>query len=213
MHGAAADAARPDDHQMVVGADLRAGLFERRQGGDPGAGIGGGERLRHPRMRQQVAAVRHDHMRAVAAGAPRPQGARVQAEQLLALLAYRAFAAADPRVGDDLVADGDPGRIGAEGRDLAGDLVSHRERQLDAARFERDLPAVAEVEVPVPDVHIAVAHARRLDPQQHLLASGLGVGIVARLERPSPFDDLHRPHAELLSLQIGGNSAYAAERV
>src|SRR5262249_48927857 len=119
---------------------------------------------------QQVAAVRHDNLRGVAAGAPRPQGARGQAEELLALAAYGAFAAADPRVGDDLVADRDPGRIRAECDDLAGDLVPHRERQLHAARLERNLPAAAEIEMSVPDVHVAVADARRLDPQQHLRA-------------------------------------------
>src|SRR6266851_1209714 len=48
--------------------------------------------------------------------------------------------------------------------------------------------------MPVPDMHVAVADPRRLDAQQHLLALGLGVGVVARFERLAPFDDLHRTH-------------------
>ena len=76
MHGAAADAARADDHQMVVGAQMPARLLERREGGDAGAGVGRGEPLRHPLMRQQVAAMRHDDVRGIAAGAPRAEGAR-----------------------------------------------------------------------------------------------------------------------------------------
>ena len=162
----------------------------------PGAGVGGGERLRHARIWQEVAAFRHDDVRRIAAGAPCPQGARVEAEQLFTLPAHRAFATADPRVGHDLVADLDPGRLRPKGHNLARDLVPHRERQVHAAGFERNLPVAAEIEVSVPDVHIAVAYTRRLDAQQHLLALGLGVGIVPRLQRLSPFDDLHRSHAE-----------------
>src|SRR5438874_1885829 len=143
-------------------------------------------------MRQEVAAVRHDDVRGIAAGAPRAEGARVEAEQLFALQAHRAFAAADPRVGHHLVADFDPRGARPERRDLTGDLVPHRERQIDPARCERDLLPTTEIEMPVPYVHVAVADARRLDAQQYLLAHRLGVGVVARFEWLAPFDDLHR---------------------
>src|SRR5260221_4502855 len=108
VRGATAVPAGADDHQMIVGGEPIARLLERREGGDAGAGIGRGEPLRHALMRQEVAAVRHDDVRGIAAGATRAQGAGVETKQLLALLAYRAFAAADPRIGHDLVADLDP---------------------------------------------------------------------------------------------------------
>src|SRR5437660_5306328 len=71
---------------------------------------------------------------------------------------------------------------------------------MHAARFERNLLAIAEIEMPVPNVHVAVADARRLDPQQYLLALRLGIGIVLRLQRLAPLDDLHRPHGHVLLL-------------
>ena len=88
--------------------------------------------------------------------------------------------------GHDLVTDLDAGRLRAECYDLAGDLVPHRERQVHAAGFERNVAAIAKVEVPVPDVDVAMAHAGCLDPQQHLLAQGLGIGIVPGFERLPP---------------------------
>ncbi len=54
--------------------------------------------------------------------------------------------------------------------------------------------------MPVPDMHVAVADAGRLDAQQDLLALRLGVGVVARFERLAPFDDLHRTHGHTLPL-------------
>src|ERR1044071_6235244 len=104
-------------------------------------------------------------MRRVAAVNTRAERARRQAQQLVALPADRAFAAAYPWIGDDLVADIDPGRLGSERDDLAGDLVPHRERQGDAARFQRNPPAVAEIEMPVPDMHVAIAYPGGLHPQ------------------------------------------------
>src|SRR6202040_3140951 len=50
-----------------------------------------------------------DNVRTIAAGPSGAEGAGVEAEQLLSLLAHRAFPAADPRVGHDLVADLDAG--------------------------------------------------------------------------------------------------------
>src|SRR5216683_4430144 len=67
--------------------------------------------------------------------------------------------------------------------------------------FRSLLPA-AEIEMSVPDVHVTVADPRRLDAQQYLLALRLGIGILPRLERLAPFDDLHRTHAGILRLSI-----------
>src|SRR6185436_12232501 len=96
--------------------------------------------------------------------------------------------------GHNFVADLDPRSLRTERQHLAGDLVTHREWQLHTTRFQRNLPAIAEIEMPVPYVDVAVADAGGLNPQQHLLAFGFGIGVVARFERLAPFDDLHRAH-------------------
>src|SRR5206468_10888277 len=101
--------------------------------GDTIAGADSLERFRYALVRQQVAAVRHDDVRAVAAGAPGAECARAEAEQFLALLTHGAFTAADPRVGHHLVAYCHTRGLRAEGCDLARDLVPHREGQVHAA--------------------------------------------------------------------------------
>src|ERR1700746_1584722 len=108
---------------MVVGADVLARLLQRRIGGDARAGVSRSEVPWNAVIRQQVAAMRHDDMRAVPAGDPRAEGARAKAEQLLTLLAPSAFAAADPWISDGLVADLDARSPRPERDDLPGDLV------------------------------------------------------------------------------------------
>src|SRR5262249_8220612 len=108
----------------------------------------------------------------------------------------RTFDAADPRVGDDLVANLDAGRVRSERRDLARDLVPHGEGQVHATRLQRDLLSVPQIEMSVPDMYVAVADSGRLDPQQHLLPLRLGVRVIPCFERLAPFNDLHRAHAQ-----------------
>jgi hypothetical protein len=83
---------------------------------------------------------------------------------------------------------------------LAGNLVPHRERQAHTARFERDLLSVAEIEMPVPDMHVAVADPRGLDTQQNLLSHRLGIRVLPGFERLAPFDDLNRTHTGVLRI-------------
>jgi hypothetical protein len=80
VHGAATDAACADDDEMVVDGNMLAGFLQRREGGDTGAGIGRGETLRDAVVRQQVAAMRHDDVRAVAASPARAESARGEAK-------------------------------------------------------------------------------------------------------------------------------------
>src|ERR1700757_4770098 len=68
VHRAAADAARANDHQMVVRAQMPARLFECRKRRDAGAGIRRSEALRHALMRKEIAAIWHDYVCAIAAG-------------------------------------------------------------------------------------------------------------------------------------------------
>src|SRR5215469_13647549 len=119
-------------------------------------------------MRKKVAAVRHDDVCAVAAGPSGAEGARVEAEQFLALPAHRTFPAADPRVCHDLISNLDAGGSRPERCHLASDFVSHCEREVHAARFQRDLPLAAQIEVAIPDMDVAMAYPGRLNAQQHL---------------------------------------------
>src|SRR6516162_230912 len=175
---------------------MLARLLECRKCGNAGTGIGRGKVLRDALMRKKVAAVRYDDVCAIAAGPPSAEGARGEAEEFLALPAHCAFPAADPWVGYHLVAGLDTRGLRPECRDLAGDFVSHRERQMHVAGFKRDPPLVAQVEVSVPDMDVAVADPGSLDAQQYLLALGLGIWVFPHFQRLSPFDDLHCSHKE-----------------
>src|SRR3954462_8661577 len=80
---------------------------------------------------------------------------------------------------------------------------------MHAARFERNLPAVAKIEMPVPDMHVAVAHPGRVDPQDHFGPLRLRIGVVARLQLLAPLDDLHRTHilpSRMISPEAGAAS-------
>src|SRR5215467_10779083 len=177
---------------------MPARLLECRKRGNAGAGVCRGEALRHALIRKEVAAVRHYDVRAVAAGAPSAEGSRIEAEQFLALPAHCAFPAADPRVGNHLVTDLDARGLRSERHNLACDFVSHRERQVHAARFKRDGSLPAQIEVPVPNVDVAMADPGRLDAQQHFLSLRFGIWILSRFQWLSPFDDLHRTHDRIL---------------
>ena len=79
MHCAAADAARANDHQMVVRAQMPARLLECRKRRGAGAGVRRSKALRHALMRKEVAAIRNDYVCSIAAGSSGAEGARVEA--------------------------------------------------------------------------------------------------------------------------------------
>src|SRR6516162_455583 len=175
---------------------MLARLLECRKFGNAGTGIGRGKVLHDALMRKKVAAVRHNDVCAIAAGPPSAEGAGGEAEEFLAPPAHRAFPAADPWVGYHFVAGLDTRGMRPECCDLASDFVSHREQQMHATRFKRDPPLIAQVEVSVPDMDVAVADPGSLDAQQHLLALGLRIWVFPHFQRLSPFDDLHCSHKE-----------------
>ena len=93
----------------------------------------------------------------------------VRAEILLAGLAGRAFAAADPGIDRDRCAELRVLGVGTGALDDAGDLMAEREGQR-AARADVELLAVAEREIAVLHVQVGMAHAAALDAHQHLAA-------------------------------------------
>jgi hypothetical protein len=145
--------------------------------------------------------MRHHDMAAIAAGGPGAERARGQTEQLVTPLADRARAAADPRVDGVALADLDTLRSRPRRHHLAGNLVAHGEGQLHAALLQGHLVAPAEIEVAVPDVHVAVTDPGGFDAHEDLLAGGLRRRVLTQLQRLAPLDDLHGAHWLLLVLR------------
>jgi hypothetical protein len=79
VHSAAPDAARANDHQVVVSAQMPARPFECRKRRNAGAGVRRSKVLRHALMGKKVAAIWHDHVCAIAASASGAKGTRVEA--------------------------------------------------------------------------------------------------------------------------------------
>ncbi len=117
--------------------------------------------------------MRHQDVIGVAAIAEDAEEARTEAQLLLAALANRAGAAAEPGKDQALVADLGAARLRAQGDDLADRLVPHGQRQLDAALGQLEFLAAAEVVMAFPDMDVAVADAGGENAQQHLAAARL----------------------------------------
>ena len=69
--------------------------------------------------------------------------------------------------------------------------------------------------MPVPDVHVAVAHPGRLDPQDHFRTVRLRVGIVTRFERFAPFVQLSQDEVDAYwaAVSVPYRRYYAYEEV
>ena len=186
------EAAGADHDDRLIGRD-RHRLADRRIDGDAGARIG----RRHRRIERagidQVPRMRRDHMRAVAAIGIDAETARREAHVVLLRQAFLAGAAAEPGEHDAQVADLHALGVGAELGDAADDLVSHRERQHDAAILQRHLLAAADVVVALPDVQVGVADAAMRHLDQHLGALRLRRRQFEFLQRLAILD--HGPGA------------------
>ena len=91
------------------------------------------------------------------------------AQMLVAGLAQRTLAAADPRKHDAPGAFGDITRFRSDRNDGTGDLVTERARRRDDA-CQVELVSAAEVEIAVGEVHVAVADAATIDFEEHFAA-------------------------------------------
>ena len=122
-------------------------------------------------MVDQIARVRHQHVRGEPAVDLDAEMARRGAEIFLPGLARGAFAAADPGKHRGRCADFHI-RVGAGLLDDAGDLVAEREGE-GAPRRHVELLVAAEAEIAVVQMQVGVAHAATADPHQHLGAARL----------------------------------------
>ena len=179
-HRGHAHAAAADDGHMVVGGHL-AQLLQGAVGGDAGAGKGGRALGRQAADGHQVARMRYPHQVGIAARQLDAQVAHgTHAQLLIAALADRAFAAAQPGVDHDLLAQRHTGGLRAHFDHLAADLVAHGHRQLGAIALQRRHLAAAHVEATFLDVQVGVAHAAMRDAHGDLGAAGRGQ-FVGRL--------------------------------
>ena len=92
------------------------------------------------------------------------------------------------------LADLDPAGIGSARNDLADGLVSHGQRQLDAAVGDGETLAAAEIEIAVGNVQIAVAHAGGQHLEQHLAAGGRRGRVFGSQQRRAAFANLEASH-------------------
>ena len=177
--GHQAQAASANEDELFIAQHLGRDFLQRAVGGQARARIGRGLHRRHVANVHQVARVRHQHMVGIAAGLEHAHGLAGQAQVFVATLAYAALAAAMPGEDHVALADGDPLHGVAHGDDLAGDLVAHGQRQLQATVGHGQLLAMAQVVGAMPDVQVGMAHTRGLDAHQHLVAHRPGRGTLA----------------------------------
>ena len=189
-----------DQHDRLVRRH-RHRLADRRIDGDAGAGVGRGHGGIERAGIDQVARMRRDDVRAVAAVLVHAEAARREAHVVLLRQALLAGAAADPGEHDAQVADLHAFGVRAELGDAADDLVPHRQRQHDAAVLQRHVLAAAEVVIAVPDVQVGVADAAMRHLDQHLGAFGLRRGQLDFLQR-SPFSTTAQARIGLALLDL-----------
>ena len=136
----------------------------------------------------------------VTAGTEHADAERCAAKLLVAALADVTFPAADPRVNEPAVANLDAFGIGPDGDDLADILMTHGQRQFNAAIAELQLLAAAQVVIAVPNMQIAVADARGNHFEQDFGPGGLRRRPFHQLEWRAALTNVVALHRTLLSL-------------
>ncbi len=187
---------KPPAPMITVGSVVSVGptFFKRAVGGDARAGERRGALRRQIADVDQIARMRQHQIIGIAAVGEHAEALHGAAEILLAALADRAVAAADPGMRQPAVADLDALRVGPDRHHLADVLVAERHRQLHAAVFEAHALAAAEIEIAVGQMQVAVADAGGQHLQQHLGAGGLGRRIFVALKRLAAGADLEAAH-------------------
>ena len=76
--------------------------------------------------------------------------------------------------------------------------MPERQRQLDAAVLQGELPAAAEIEAALPNMQIGMTDAGGLDGDHDLIAGRFGIEHIGVPKRVAELDDLIAPHLDLL---------------
>ena len=145
--------------------------------------------------------MRHRHVIGITAVAVDAERVRLHRTHVLVICkTARAFAAAEPGIGQRDGADLEPTFVGVlhvrpEGDDLARRLVAHGAWQGYAAVLQRQrLPAMTKLIAAFPDVQVAVADTGRLHLDQHLRARGLRCRVIDFLQRCIEIGNLKALH-------------------
>jgi hypothetical protein len=77
--------------------------------------------------------------------------------------------------------------------------------QVHAALTHVQAPAATELEVALPDMHVAMAHPAVLEPEEHLGATRTGVFTLYSLQWFAPFNNIVAQHTILLFCLITFN--------
>jgi len=187
-----AHATGANDEQGILGTEC-AHLLQGAVGGQARAGIGAGLLLGEVAIVQQVLRIRHHRMGGKSAVAMDAQGAWAVAQMLVAGLAQRAAATADPREHHATPAHLHALRVGAHGHDRACNLMAQGARRLHGAGHVQ-LDVVSEVKVAIVQVHIAVADPATAHPHHHLAALGRRSVAQHLGQRPAEFLNLVTGH-------------------
>ena len=104
-HAGQADAAGADDEQLAAAGERGLGLHQRAVGRDARAGVSAGLGFIEVAEIDEIARIRHQDMRGIAAVAIDAQRPRLVAHMLVARGAQAARAAADPGIDDTALPD------------------------------------------------------------------------------------------------------------
>ena len=132
--------------------------------------------------------MRHQHMSGIAARDLNAEIAGLVAELFFAAIACRAIAAADPRIGDTLVAHLDVLHIRADRHDFALDFMAEREGEFPSGPHI-ELVAAAHVEMTVVNMHVGMADAAMRHLQQYFRTLRLRGLALNELQRLAIFDN------------------------
>src|SRR5215467_13056358 len=148
--------------------------------------------------------MRNDKMIGVTAATLDADHSRRHTKVIQSFAAARAPAAARPRIHETVFSDGRIGGVRSGCDDRSVRLVAERRGQAHAA---------AQLEVTLPDMHVAVTHSAVFEPQQYLRTLWLGYFALSFLKRFAPFDDVVAQHLGSRSRQKSHYSSANGEHL
>src|SRR5215471_5710933 len=157
--------------------------------------------------------MRNDKMIGVTAAALDADHSRGHTKVIQSFAAARARAATRPRIHETVFSDGRIGGVRSGCDDRSVRLVAERRGQAHSALGHQQTLAAAQLEVTLPDVHVAVTHSAVFEPQQYLRTLWLGNLALRFLKRFAPFDDVVAQHLVSRSRQKSHYSSANGEHL
>src|SRR5215467_7151741 len=149
--------------------------------------------------------MRNDKMIGVTAAALDADHSRDHTKVIQSFAAARTRAATRPRIHETVFSDGRIGGVRSGCDDRSVRLVAERRGQAHAAPGHQQTLAAAQLEVALPDMHVAVTHPAVFEPQQYLRTLWLGYFALQLLKRFAPFGDVVAQHVMHKGLRTCAN--------